>query len=84
MQRYSKGAVTDKREKNLARRSASTLAPRLDATEPTRSPESEPEVIDLIAHLDQRRARPPMEDDLDVFDRAYADDPEGTIEVFDV
>ncbi|MBE1515194.1 DDE-type integrase/transposase/recombinase [Nesterenkonia halotolerans] len=84
MQRYSKGAVTDKREKNLARRSASTLAPRLDATEPTRPPESEPEVIDLIAHLDQRRAHPPMDDDLDVFDRAYADDPEGTIEVFDV
>lgn len=84
MQRYSKGAVTNRREKNLARRSAAALTSKPDAAGPTQPVEPEPDVIDLVAHLDQRRARPPVDDDLDVFDRFYAENPEGTIEVFDV
>ena len=83
IQRYSKGAVTDRREKNLARRTASALISGSEISEPSGSAESEPEVIDLVAHLDRRRTQSPVDDDLDVFDRFYADNPDGTIEVFD-
>ncbi|MCM3660375.1 transposase [Georgenia satyanarayanai] len=84
LDRYSKGAVTSRREQNLARRLA---------TQPTSEPgggstpaevASTPGVIDLLAHLERRRAQPQVSDDLDVFERYYAEHPdEEVFEVFD-
>lgn len=81
---YSKGAVTSRREQNLARRVA---------TQPTSEPgggstpaevASMPGVIDLLAHLERRRTQPQVSDDLDVFERYYAEHPdEEVFEVFD-
>lgn len=84
LQRHSKGVITEKRERNLARRLAasSTDHPRKKANKS--KPNASPEVVDLFAHLDRRREQEPVEDDLDdVFSKYVAANPEGTTEVLD-
>lgn len=80
LDRYSKGAVTSRREKNLARRLAAQ--PAKDNAAPVAG--DVPAVIDLSAHLERRRAQAQVADDLDVFERYYAVHPDqGAFEVFD-
>jgi len=68
LERYSKGAVSSRREQNLARRLAAQ--PASDSSVAT-APEtvSTPGVIDLLAHLDRRRTQAQVTDDLDVFEK---------------
>ncbi|WNB85788.1 hypothetical protein [Cellulomonas sp. ATA003] len=41
-------------------------------------------MIDLLAHLERRRHEPQVSDDVDVFERYYAEHPdEAAFEVFD-
>lgn len=80
LERYSKGAVTNRREKNLARRLAS--GPAADRATPTTAGASG--VIDLVAHLEHRRKMAQVTDDLDVFEQFWAQHPDqGAFEVFD-
>ena len=80
LERYSKGEVTSRREKNLARRLATQ--PAKDNAAPAAG--DVPAVIDLSAHLERRRAQAQVADDLDVFERYYAEHPDqGAFEVFD-
>ncbi|WP_298992970.1 hypothetical protein [uncultured Pseudokineococcus sp.] len=96
--RWAKGAVTDRREQNLARRVATrttadpaptttTTAAAAAATSTSAgAPDgrSAPDVIDLLAHLERRRGQPDVVDDTDVFERYYADRPdEEAFEVLD-
>ncbi|MGP5641467.1 transposase [Brachybacterium tyrofermentans] len=80
LERYSKGAVTSRREKNLARRLAA--GPSADRAIPTTAGASG--VIDLVAHLENRRNKVEVTDDLDVFEQFWAEHPDqGAFEVFD-
>ncbi len=80
LERYSKGEVTGRREKNLARRLATQ--PAKDNAAPAAG--DVPAVIDLSAHLERRRAQAQVADDLDVFEQYYAEHPDqGAFEVFD-
>ena len=84
--RYSKGAVASRREENLARRLAArstSTDPAAPATASAPDLASNPGVIDLLAHLERRSTGPQVTDDLDVFERYYAEHPEGGLEVFD-
>lgn len=63
--RYGKDTLEDRREKNLARRLAATGP---EGAEAPSEASSAPGVIDLLAHLERRRAGPPVVDDLDVFE----------------
>ncbi|USQ79726.1 transposase [Ornithinimicrobium faecis] len=84
LQRYSTGAVTDRREKNLARRLATQLTHEPGVGASMLETASIPGVVDLLAHLDRRRSRPQVSDDLDVFERYYAEHPDSVgLEVFD-
>ncbi|MGP5683493.1 transposase [Brachybacterium alimentarium] len=80
LERYSKGAVTSRREKNLARR----LATQPSKDHAAAAAEGVPQVIDLAAHLERRRAQAQVTDDLDVFKEYYVQHPEADgLEVFD-
>jgi len=82
LERYSQDTLTDRREKNLARRLATE--PTIDADPAAASragTASTPGVIDLLTHLERRRNQPPVTDDLDVFERYDSDDDR--FEVFD-
>lgn len=80
LERYSKGAVTNRREKNLARHLATQPA-KVNAAP---AAGDVPAVIDLSAHLERRRAQAQVADDLDVFEKYYAEHPDqGAFEVFD-
>ncbi|MGP5128015.1 transposase [Brachybacterium tyrofermentans] len=79
LDRYSKGTVTSRREKNLARRLATQ--PAKDNAETAAG--DVPAVIDLAAHLKRRRAQAQVADDLDVFEQYYAQHPDTDgLEVF--
>lgn len=80
LERYSKGAISSRREKNLARRLASR--PAENPAAPVAG--DVPAVIDLAAHLERRRAQAQVADDLDVFKQYYQQHPEADgLEVFD-
>ena len=80
LDRYSKGAVTNRREKNLARRLATVSG--TDRAAPAAGDPSG--VIDLVAHLEHRRNKAQVTDDLDVFEQFWAEHPDqGAFEVFD-
>lgn len=73
LERHGKDKVTERREKNLARRLASQST---DA-----GAEKGPEVIDLFTHLARRQMQPAVSDDLDVFEK-YSNEGD-KFEVFD-
>ena len=80
LDRYSKGAVTNRREKNLARRLATVSG--TDRAAP--AADDPPGVTDLVAHLEHRRNKAQVTDDLDVFEQFWAEHPDqGAFEVFD-
>ncbi|MCW1804141.1 DDE-type integrase/transposase/recombinase [Brachybacterium squillarum] len=80
LERYSKGTVTSRREKNLARRLAAQPAKAHAAS----TARDVPSVIDLATHLERRRAQAQVADDLDVFEQYYTQHPEADgLEVFD-
>jgi len=80
LDRYSKGTVTSRREKNLARR----LATMSGTDRATPAAGDAPGVIDLVAHLEHRRDKAQVMDDLDVFEQFWAEHPDqGAFEVFD-
>nr|WP_306270370.1 transposase [Ornithinimicrobium sp. HY1793] len=84
LQRYSKGEVTKRREQNLARRLATQPTHEPGAGTATLDTASTPGVVDLLAHIDRRRTDPQVTDDLDVFERYYAEHPDTVgLEVFD-
>ena len=82
LERYSQNTLTDRREKNLARRLATKPTTDADPAAASRAEmASTPGVIDLLTHLERRRNQPPVTDDLDVFERYDNDDDR--FEVFD-
>lgn len=83
--RYSKGALTSRREQNLARRlAAQPTSNASTATTAAADAASIPGVIDLLAHLERRSAGPEVTDDLDVFEKYYAEHPDQeAFEVFE-
>lgn len=87
--RWQASAVTTRRERNLAIRLAAQQAHQADVgdgaqsgTESHPDTASVPGVIDFLQHR-TRRAKEPLPDDLDVFERYYQDHPEGGLEVLD-
>ncbi len=87
--RWQANEVTTRRERNLAIRLAAQQAHQTNSDDGTQSgteagPDtaSVPGVIDFLQHRN-RRARQPLPDDLDVFERYYQDHPEGGLEVLD-
>lgn len=81
LERHSKGAVTVRREQNLARRIAAQATDTVPPPSPNADAPSGPEVIDLFTHLARRRKQPLVSDDLDVFEK-YANEGD-KFEVFD-
>ena len=82
--RYSKGAVTGRREKNLARRLATQPSQEPGEGAARSEAASTPGVVDLLAHLERRRTGAQVADDVDVFERYYAEHPDQeAFEVFD-
>lgn len=86
--RWQASEVTTRRERNLAIRLAAQRASQgLPGEEtpsgaPVADTASVPGVIDFLQHR-SRRAKEPLPDDLDVFERYYQDHPEGGLEVLD-
>lgn len=84
LQRNSKGAMAERRKRELARLLA---AQPTTATASNRATADQPQpagVIDMFTHLDRRRDQSAVEDDLDdVFSKYVAANPEGTTEVLD-
>lgn len=86
--RWQAKEVTTRRERNLAIRLAAqqashladNQAPDTNITDPDSA--SLPGVIDFFQHR-TRRAKEPLPDDLDVFERYYAEHPEGGLEVLE-
>lgn len=84
LERYSKGAVTGRREKNLARRLATQPSQEPGEGAARSEAASTPGVVDLLAHLERRRTGAQVADDVDVFERYYAEHPDQeAFEVFD-
>lgn len=84
LERYSKGAVTGRREKNLARRLATQPSQEPGEGAARSEAASTPGVVDLLAHLERRRTDAQVADDVDVFERYYAEHPDQeAFEVFD-
>ncbi len=86
--RWQAKEVTTRRERNLAVRLAAQQAdqaphvPGMTPTDEGAVSASVPGVIDFLQHR-SRRTKEPLPDDLDVFERYYAEHPEGGLEVFD-
>lgn len=88
LQAWSRGAVTDRREKSVALRLSTTRAQATADGEDDAAGKdvaSVPGVADLLAARARREEEPTLRDDLDdVFARYYAEHPdEGVLEVFD-
>jgi putative transposase len=85
LQDWSRGEVTTRRDRALARR-LSAQRSKQDPASGMTDRDAASEVVDLLAHRDaQVAAAAPLEveDDVDVFDAYYADRPEGGLEVYD-
>ncbi len=85
--RWQADEVITRRERTLAIRMATQPAQAPPAPEGARvldphSTASLPGVIDFLQHRSQRATKP-LPDDLDVFERYYAEHPEGGLAVFD-
>jgi putative transposase len=81
---WSRGAVTERRNRALARKLSAQRKKHNDPEVTDRDAASE--VVDLLARRDARTADAApleVEDDLDVFDAYYAARPEGGLEVYD-
>ena len=84
--RWQAKEVTTRRERNLAIRIAAQQAQHITGEEGTswdgHGASSVPGVIDFLDHR-RRRTTVALTDDLDVFERYYAEHPEGGLEVID-
>ena len=83
--RWQADEVLTRRERNLAIRVATQPAQAASAggqLDDSHGAASVPGVIDFLQHRSQRAAEP-LADDLDVFERYYAEHPEGGLAVFD-
>ena len=76
--------MTGRREKNLARRLATQPSQEPGEGAARSEAASTPGVVDLLAHLERRRTGAQVADDVDVFERYYAEHPDQeAFEVFD-
>jgi len=86
---WGRDVVTDRRDRNLARRlsalraQAAASPKQEESVETQRDRASTVGVIDLLEERDKRAGGYEVADDLDVFERYYAQHPEGGFEVFD-